>query len=363
MRLPARWRWTAALGALALGLGGTAYLNNPRSSGLEGDWAAKAVDGTVVAGRALVGGGNTAMDLRTGKTITLGSVQGGTPFIGDERLVIATGNRVDSVRLDASSRWTWRAPPGATATPLAAGGGSTAVLVCESRKPCTLNGIGSQGRVEWTLATALDTTLSAPPALPRVLATPSGQDGIELTDPVTGRQTVRPGSRTLTTPDGLVVVPTEHQGACVVTAYRDADPAWVRVLGPCPGQALPTLASDGAWIRASWPGTVTTLSGQDGRTVTTRPARATGVPVATSQGVAATRTSQTVRTNPFRWGQHVSVLEVRDAAAGDQLAQLVTPEELTLLLLSPEAVVVREGDKVIRYTLEPGLRPVRGTAD
>lgn len=351
MRLTTRWRWAAGVGVPALALGLTAYLASPRSSGLEGDWAAKSIEGTVVADRALVGGGNTAVDLRTGKTITLGSVQGGTPYIGDERLVIAQGNRVDSVRLDATARWTWQAPSGTAARPVAAGGGSTVVLVCAGPKSCTLNGIGAQGKQEWKLPTRLEGSAPAAPALPRVLVTPTADSGIELTDPVTGRQTVRPGSRPLTTPDGVVVVPTEQQGTCVVSAYGGADPLWVRVLGPCPDGSLPTLASDGAWVRATWPGTTTTLAAESGRTITTGPGRRLTGTIASSQGVVATRATEPVRTNPFRWGQRDTVLEVRDAVSGEVRGRLVTTQPLDLLHLGPEAIVVREGDQVIRFTL------------
>jgi hypothetical protein len=356
VRLGRRWRWTAAIGALALGLGLTAYLATPRSSGLEGDWAAKGIDGTVVAQRALVGRGNTAVDLRTGTTITLGSVQGGTPFIGDDRLVIVKGNRLDSVRLDAKARWTWLAPAGASVTPVAAGGGSTVALVCTTPNACTLNGIGAQGRQEWTLPTDLTIGGARPTAaLPGVLATSNGDDGIVLTDPVTGRQTVRAGTRPLTTPEGVVVVATRQQGSCVVSAYRDADPLWVRVLGPCPDGTLPTLTSDGAWVRATSSGTVTTLAADTGRTVQAPASRSLPGAVASSQGVGATRATRVVHTNPFRWGQRLSVVDVRDQASGAVRATLVSPKALDVLLLRPEAIVVREGDQVVRYTLASTL--------
>jgi hypothetical protein len=355
VRLATRWRWTAAVGVLALGLGLTAYLATPRSSGLEGDWAAKGIDGTVVAQRALVGGGNTAVDLRTGTTITLGSVQGGTPSIGDGRLVIAKGNRLDSVRLDAAARWTWEAPAGATVTPVAAGGGSTIAMVCATPKTCTLNGIGAQGRQEWTLPTD-PTRLETPTAaLPSVLATATGDEGIVLTDPVTGRQTVRAGTDPLTTPEGVVVVATLQQGTCVVSAYRGADPLWVRVLGPCPLGTRPTLASDGDWTRVTTPGTVTTLATDTGRTVQAPSGRPLSGAVASSQGVAATLSSKVVHTNPFRWGRRLSVIEVRDQSSGTVGATLVSPKALELLLLRPEAIVVREGEQVVRYTLTSTL--------
>jgi hypothetical protein len=57
----------AGLGVLAvLGLVAAAYLTTPRSSGVEGDWAAKSLAGQVIAGRALVSRDNTAIDLTTG---------------------------------------------------------------------------------------------------------------------------------------------------------------------------------------------------------------------------------------------------------------------------------------------------------
>jgi hypothetical protein len=184
-----------------------------------------------------------------------------------------------------------------------------------------------------------------------VLATPTGDDGIVLTDPMTGRQTVRAGTHPLTTPEGVVVVATRQQGTCVVSAYRDADPLWVRVLGPCPDGTLPTLTSDGAWTRATSPRTVTLLATDTGRTVKVPATRAVPGAIASTQGVSATRFTKVVRTNPFRWGQRLSVIEVRDQSSGDVRATVVTPKSLELLLLRPEAIVVREGDQVVRYTL------------
>ena len=135
----------ASLTVLVL-VGLALHLATPRNRGVEGDWSTKAVDGRVIEGRAVVSGDNTALDLRTGKTVTLGSVSGGTPFVADDRLIIASTGRVDSARLDATTRWTWRAPAGSTVTPLAASGGSTLVLVCPTTGTCQLVGLDVQGR-------------------------------------------------------------------------------------------------------------------------------------------------------------------------------------------------------------------------
>ena len=112
--LGGRWRPVVAASAavlvLLVGLG--LHLATPRTHGVQGDWSAKALDGAVVAERALVSGDNTALDLRTGKTVTLGSVSGGTAVVADDRLIIAGPGRIDSARLDATTRWTWRPPAG-----------------------------------------------------------------------------------------------------------------------------------------------------------------------------------------------------------------------------------------------------------
>lgn len=52
-----------------------------------------------------------------------------------------------------------------------------------------------------------------------------------------------------------------------------------------------------------------------------------------------------------RWRWAVGFL--RDAVGGEVRATLVTAEPLDLLSLRPDAIVVREGDRLIRYTLSP----------
>ena len=145
-----RWRLVAMAGALGvlLLLGLLLQLLSPRTTGVEGDWSAKAVDGPVVAGRAVVSGDHTALDLRSGRTVTLGSVRGGVPYVADDRLVIASPGQVDSVGLDATARWTWRAAAGETASPVAAGRGSTVVLACPTKGPCRLVGLDAKGQRE-----------------------------------------------------------------------------------------------------------------------------------------------------------------------------------------------------------------------
>ena len=344
----------AALAVLAV-LGATAYLSTPRDHGLTGDWATKAVDGPVVAGRALVSN-NTAIDLRTGRTVRLGSVPRATPFVGDERLILQSAGRIDSARLDASARWTWRAPDGATATPVAAVGGSTMVRVC-GKDRCELVGLNARGTRDWSLPSNVTDDAEGPSSrhagLASVFAERLPGGGIQLTDPVTGRQSLQAGNAATTADGGPVLVADRQQGQCVVTAFTTPDPLWTRLLGPCPGAALPQLAKAGTTIQLSWPGSRTRLldaaTGRDVEPV--KVAQLEGV-VAQVGGVVATASRQTQHGNPLHWGQPVHVLRFHDAATGRVRAELVSPARLDLLALTPQAVVVREGDDVVRYTLD-----------
>lgn len=348
-----------AAGAVSLLLlvGLALYLATPRTTGVDGDWSAKAADGKVVADRALVSGDNTALDLRTGKSVTLGSVRGGTPYVADERLIIATTGRIDSVRLDASIRWTWRAPTGTTAMPLAAAGGSTLVLVCPVSGPCQLVGLNARGRQDWqTDDVARRNTTQSDGSLPQVDAAAVPGGGVVLTDPSSGRSTLQPARSFLATANGPVVTELLQGGRCVVAAYTSAGALWTRVLDTCPGTAQPTLSSDARTATLTWPTRVERLDLATGKTVPVSKVGHGTTPsgrlIAQASGLVATLSQRTLRTNPFRWGAHVTVVTLRDSATADVRAQLVSDESLALLHLDGGSVVVREGDRVIRYSLD-----------
>jgi hypothetical protein len=342
-------------------------LLTPRTKGVDGDWSAKAADGRVVANRALVIGDHTALDLRSGKTVTLGSVTGGTPFVVDDRLLIASGDRLDSARLDATARWTWQTPAGSTATPLAAARGSTVVLVCPATGACQLVGLNAQGRQDWqsdgaarrgtTPTTAGTTGANAPHdgALPRVdaLGVPGG--GVVVTDPVSGRSTLQPGRSFLAIPDGPLVTELVQDGRCVVSVFATADALWTRVLDTCPS-AQPTLAADDGSVTLTWPTGVQRLDLATGKIQAARRARDTapegGEVVARAAGLTAVQSRKTLHTNPFRWGAQVTVIELRDTTTGDVRAQVVSDQPLSVLRLDKASVVVRDGGEVTRYTLD-----------
>jgi hypothetical protein len=353
----------AALGAVALlvvaGFA-AAHVLTPRTEGVAGDWSAPSADGTVVAGRALVSGGNTALDLRTGTMVTLGSVVGGVPYVADERLVIASRGRLDSVRLDASARWTWRPPSGATVVPLAANGGSTLVATCPeaAATPCRLVGLDARGHVGWESQSSgtARPVASSGEALPRTHAEKVPGGGLLLTDPVTGRQVLQPGSTFLAVPDGPVVVPVEQDGQCVVSATTAADPLWTRVLGPCPAGELPQLSATPGAVRLQWPGQSRALDLVTGKDTTTPPSRKAPAELARTDGLVATRRDVSVRTDPLCWGDALHTIELRrvgGAADAEPVARIVSAHRLDLLLLEPRAVVVRVGDRVVRYALDP----------
>lgn len=351
LRAPsARLALVALVGALVLGLAAAAYLTTPRTSGVRGDWAAKSLVGQVIASRALVSGDNTAIDLTTGKTVRLGSVQGGTPYIGDDRLVIAVDARVDSVRLDATTRWTWRAPSGSTVTPVAADRGSTAVNVCPAAGPCDLVGLTAKGRQAWRAAgVGTRDPAGSERALPKVAVTRVDGGGVMLTEPATGRRTLQPGQALLATDTGTVVLADVQQGSCVVAAYVTPDPLWTQVLPDCPGGKVPGMAAANGSLALSWPGRVERLDLATGRP-TTAPQPVAGQ-LAAAGSLVAVRAERSTPLNPLRWGERTTVVRVLDTVTGDTRAQIASTGRLDLLRLEPHALVVREGSRIVRYTL------------
>lgn len=362
MRRSGRAR-VAVLGAVALlavAAFVAAHLLTPRTEGVAGDWSAPSVDGTVVAGRALVSGGNTALDLRTGTKVTLGSVAGGVPYVADERLVIASPGRLDSVRLDASARWTWRAPSGTTVVPLAANGGSTMVATCPeaAATACRLVGLDARGHMGWESQSSGVVRPGAPTGggLPRAHAEKVPGGGLLLIDPVTGRQVLQPGSSFLAVPDGPVVAAVEQDGKCVVSATTAADPVWTRVLGRCPGGELPRLSATPGAVRLDWPARSRALDLATGRDTTPLPPPKAPAELARTDGLVATRRDVSVHTDPLSWGDTLHTIELRSvggAADAEPVARVVSAHRLDLLLLEPRAVVVRDGDRVVRYSLDP----------
>ena len=208
------------------------HLATPRTRGVQGDWSAQAVDGRVVADRAVVSGDNTALDLRTGKTVTLGSVSGA--------------------------------------------------------------------------------------------------------------------------PDGPVVAELVQDGRCVVSAYATASAQWTRVLDVCP-LTQPTIAAADGSVTLTWPTTAQRLDLATGRTLpATRDedgATASGITLARTSETTAVESRERLHTNPFRWGHEVTIIQLRDGATDDVRAQVVSGQLLTLLRLENDAVVVRDGSRVVRYTL------------
>jgi len=351
LRAPSARAGLTGLGVVVvLGLVAAAYLTTPRTSGVEGDWAAKSLAGQVIAGRALVGGDNTAIDLTTGKTVRLGSVQGGTPYIGDDRLVIAGDARVDSVRLDATARWTWRAPTGSTATPVAADHGSTVVNVCPAEGPCDLVGLTAEGRQAWrAVGRGVADPAGSERALPKVAVTRVEGGGFLLTDPVSGRRMLQPGHALLTTDSGTVVLADVQQGSCVVAAYVSPDPLWTRVLSDCPAAKVPGMAAANGSLALSWPGRVERLDLATGRPTKDRQPR--DGQLAAAGSLVAVRVERSTPFNPLRWGERTTVVKLVDATTGDTRSQVATTGRLDLLRLEAHAVVVREGSRVVRYTL------------
>ncbi|SDP47164.1 hypothetical protein SAMN04489867_2572 [Pedococcus dokdonensis] len=329
------------------------HLTSPRTSGVEGDWTTRAPGGASVAGRAVLLDDNASLDLRTGKTVTLGSVRGGTPYVADDRLIIASPARLDSARLDATARWTWRAPAGSTVSPLAASGGGTIASVCPATGPCRLVGLDAAGRESWSADGEQRRAPLPSGPLPKVDAVSAG-GGVRVTDP-SGRSSLQPGRSFLAVPDGPVVTEVVQDGRCVVAAFQTADPAWTQVLPACPA-GTPRLSVppvDPDFLTVAWPSDRVRLELRTGAQATTNvtAGKDTTIVLRTS-GLIARETRKSLHTNPFRWGTRVTVLQIVPERASTVRAQVVSDERLTLLHLDASSLVVRDGDEVVRYTID-----------
>jgi hypothetical protein len=354
--------WAASLVALAAaGLAiGAPLLALPRTSGLAGDWATPAIEGEVLAGRAVVSNSNASIDLRTGKTVRLGSVTGGSRWVADDRLLVVRDDRVDSVRLDASARWTWRPAAPSSVAPLAADDGRTVLRVCPlpgAGGPCRLVGLDARGRQGWT-TDAPGQSSTTPPnpgpsgSLPSMAALRApGGDGFFLVDPGTGRRTLVPGAAALSVPDGPVALTHESGGRCVTSLYAGSSPQWTKVTSaPCdqPEPSAWFVALDHLWVdrAGSWERFALATGARAEVDVESVPE-----PEAHSR-VAATQEQSSLGLNPFRSADAVSVMHLRDTASGEELARLVTDQPARLLLADDGAVAVREGGRVIRYVVQ-----------
>lgn len=342
-------------------------LTRPGSEDLSGDWAAPAVDGTVVAERALVSPDNTSVDLVTGKTVRLGSVTGGTRFVADDRMIVVSEGRVDSVRLDATARWTWRPARPSAVTPLAAARGQTVLRVCPTEQPsdCQVVGVNGRGRQDWATdapgQNADTQPLTGPdgslPAL-AALSPPGADAGVFVVDPVTGQRTIVPGQSVLPLPDGPLAVTHVSGGRCVTSLYATARPVWTRVSEERCQTARPQdwFAEDGQlWVQRQ--GRWTGLALADGRPGGAGEAADSRSGLAAAGMVASVRERISLGPNPFRGSGPAWALDITDAASGERVARLISRERLALLRLEREAVVVREGSRVVRYALDRARPP------
>lgn len=335
-------------------------LARPRTSGLAGQWEAPAIDGDVLSGRALVSADNTSVDLRTGKTVHLGSVTGGSRWVADDRMLVVRDDRVDSVRLDATARWTWR-PRGTQAiSPLAAADGMTVLRTCPtsaSGGSCALVGVDARGRQAWTTdapgqRSGSPTVTGPVGSLPRVAVLPvRGSGGSFLVDPATGRRSLVPDAATLAVADGPVVVTTVSGGRCVTSLYAGLSPAWTSVSPQLCPTALPSrwfTAEGNLWVERAGAWERYTLAGGSREQVSGEDVPEPGAP----GGWAVSVQRLSLWPNPFRGNDHAFVLTLRDPASGEESARLVTDHQPDLLLAARGGVVVREDGRVTRYALD-----------
>jgi hypothetical protein len=160
-------------------------------------------------------------------------------------------------------------------------------------------------------------------AVPKVAITQVEGGGFPVTDPASGRRALQPGHAALTTDSGTVVLPDVQQGSCVVAANGS--------------------------LSLSWPGRVERLDLATGRP-TAEPKPRDGQ-LAAAGSLVAVRVERSTPLDPLRSGKRTTVVELLDAATGDTRAQVATTGRLDLLPLEAAAVVLREGNRVVCYTL------------
>lgn len=73
--------------------------------------------------------------------------------------------------------------------------------------------------------------------------------------------------------------------------------------------------------------------------------------------VASVRRRISLGPNPFRGSGPAWALDITDEASEVRVARLISRERLALLRLEREAVVVREGSRVVRYPLDRARPP------
>jgi hypothetical protein len=211
----------AAVAALALLLGVLALATTPRTQGLSGDWETPTLDGTVLGGRALVAAdANVAIDLVSGKRITIGSVTGGKRAVGGDRLLILGADRLDGAALDAQQRWTWTAPSGLDLALAATSPTITVVQGCGgSPQTCTLFGVGQTGNTAWTMPQPTSSGTQSPVVgadgtLPRFAVLPAAVGSLNLVDPDSSRVVTRAATSARVDPSVVVILDRENADGC-----------------------------------------------------------------------------------------------------------------------------------------------------
>ena len=366
--LALRSRVPVAVAAFAaVGVAGAAVtlplLVRPHTSGLAGEWETPAVDGEVLSDRALVSTDNTSVDLRTGKTVRLGSVTGGSRWVADDRMLVVRDDRVDSVRLDATGRWTWRPSGPRAIKPLAAAQGMTVLRVCPAPEAsagggvCRLVGVDARGRAAWSTDApgqrAGSTTVTGPAgSLPRVAVLPvPGSGGSFLVDPATGRRALVADAATLALADGPVVVTTASGGRCVTSLYAGLSPSWTSVSAQACPTALPSrwfTAEEHLWVERSGAWERYALAGGSHDAVSAEDVPEPGSP----GGWAVSEDRISLRPNPFRGADRAFVLTLRDPTSREVVGRLVTEHRPRLLLAERGGLVVGEDGQVTRYSLD-----------
>lgn len=307
-----RGRVVAGAAAAAVAIAVLAWATTPRSSGVDDQWEAPAFAGSVLDGRALVAeSNNKALDLVTGKTITIGSVTGGQRFVAGNRLLIVNADRVDGAALNAQQRWTWTAPAGASDLGLVASSRTgTIARYCTAPDQCLLAGIGPSGTTAWTLPEPPSVTgeaVAAPDGgLPTYGLLPCGESTWLLVDPMTSRMVLRVADDVDVAPDGVVTLEEKlADGRCTVTT----------------GESLDRL-------------------GSAAQTCSTRPVSHDRL----RDGEVLTASEDRLWWWPFTTVRTVEL-------SGQRHFTLISSSPLTVLRLDEEGVTVRDGDCVVRFRI------------
>lgn len=236
-----RWLLVAAVAAVTYLV--LAWSMVPADEGVEEVWESTGPPGRVVGDAWLAHDDNVMVDLRTGKTVTLGAAPGGRQYVGGDRFLVVTDEAVEAIAIDGRARWSRELAADDDVVPVAVGGEATVLHRC-SGDACRLEAVGESGRTLWSTPMADGEPLQPVGGeIPGVVAL-VGAAGVLLIDPITRQELALEDARAVATPGG-VLVRYDADGQCVTALHPTIERTdGAAVVGACAdlGPLLPLVS-------------------------------------------------------------------------------------------------------------------------